>query len=198
MKRLIIILFISAVIQIQKGQSQPYIPMQYGFNVSASNSGSGHGSNVVLNFMALDNYKAIEFGAIIRPDNFLPKGAEFKYKFFFGKNDYFLNNVLVRPFAMYNCLYQNETTYEPIQIETVSGLLVIPDNKAGTISTMEHYIGTGLFVRFLNNFYINSSVGAGVYFGSLSKIETPQSLGIHKVNRGWTGTMKMSIGLLFL
>lgn len=172
--------------------------MQYGFNFSAVNSGSGHGSNLVLNFVATDNKRAMEFGAIVRPDNFLPKGAEFKYQVFFGKYDYYLNHMMIRPFFMYNCLYQNETTTEPLVIETTSGPLVIPDNKAGTISTMEHYVGTGLFFRFLNNFYFSSSAGIGVYLGSLSKLETPETIGIHKMNKGFTGTMKLSFGMLFL
>jgi hypothetical protein len=198
MKRLIVIVFLSAVLSLPDSQSQPSIPMSYGFNFSAVNSGSGHGSNLVLNFVALDNKKAMEFGAIVRPDNIRPKGAEFKYKFYLGKHDYYLKHMMIRPFIMYNCLYQNEITREPKVLETVSGPLVIPDNQAGTVSTMEHYIGTGLFFRFLNNFYINSSIGAGVYLGSVSKLDTPKTIGIHKINSGWTGTAKLSVGILFL
>jgi hypothetical protein len=198
MKRLFVVVFVLAVFQLQDTQSQTNIPMQYGFNLSAVNSGSGHGSNLVLNFVATDNKKAMEFGAIVRPGDFTPKGAEFKYKIFPGKYDYYVNNMMVRPFVMYNCLYQNETTTEPLVIETTSGPLVFPDNKAGTISTMEHYLGTGLFFRFLNNFYFSSSAGIGVYLGSISKLETPETLGIHKRNGGLTGNMKLSFGMFFL
>lgn len=199
MKHFIVILFIViAVFQFQYVQSQASVPLQYGFSFSGTSTGSGHGSNIVLNFVALDNQKAMEFGAIIRPDNVMPKGVEFKYKIYFGKTDFYVNQMMIRPFAMYNCLYQNETTIEPMVLETVSGPLLIPDNQAGTISTMEHYIGIGLHFRFLNNFFINTSTGIGAYIGSLTKLETPETIGIHKYNRGWTGTFKISAGLLFL
>ncbi|MFW5656435.1 MAG: hypothetical protein ACOC3T_05495 [Bacteroidota bacterium] len=168
--------------------------INYGGSMTMIGSGSGHGTNVSMNFVAANEFKAIEFGSIFRKDIPQWKGVDFKYKVFTGKNYIYYNNTMIKPYIMYNCVYQSEYVFENKVLSTPKATYEIPDETGGRISTMEHYLGVGASFKFINSFFIDMSFAAGAYLGSLKKNSTPQTIGIHSVNSGLTTSFKVGIG----
>ncbi len=191
---LIILLFISAKFTI----AQMLCPdiMEFGVSASGEYSGSGHGTNITFNMVALNDYKSIELGAILNEDATKFKGANFKYKTFFGKYNYYYGNALIKPYILYNCLYQMEYVNQPIIIKTSTETLIIEKEEGGMVSSMEHYIGTGIMFRFLSNFYFDANMAVGAYFGSLDKTKAPNKIGFHDVNHGYTANLKIGVGYI--
>lgn len=169
--------------------------MQVGISSNVEYSGSGHGTNASVNILTLNDNKSFEFGLIVGGNSGRVKGAELKYKTFVGNYNYYYGNTLIKPYIAYNCMYQTEYVFQPITFETSTETIVIEDEIGGFVSTIEHYVGTGVMFR-LNNFYFDSNIGLGAYFGSLDKEKAPNKIGFHGVNNGLTVSLKLGIGYI--
>ena len=170
--------------------------MEYGVNVAAEYSGSGHGTNITANMVVLNDYKSFELGAVFSGDDSKLKGAGLKYKNFVGRYNYYYGNALIKPYVIYNCLCQMEYVFQPVILNTPIETIIIEDAAGGRISTIEHYVGAGVMLRFLSNFYFDTNMGIGAYFGSLDKTKAPNKIGFHDVNSGLTANMKVGIGYI--
>lgn len=196
MNKLISILLLIGISGVASSQILCPDIMEFGVNASAEYTGSGHGTNFTVNMFALNDYKAFELGAIFNGDGSKLKGADLKYKSFVGRYNRYYGNTLIKPYVIYNCLYQMEYVFAPVMIKTPTETIIIEDQQGGYISTLEHYVGAGLMFRFLTNFYFDSNVGLGVYFGSLDKTKAPNKIGFHDVNHGYTANLKIGIGYI--
>jgi hypothetical protein len=196
MKRLISILLLTIITKLAFTQMLCPDIMQFGLTASVEYTGSGHGTNMTVNMVALNDYKSLELGAVINEDGSRVKGADLKYKRFFGRYNHYYGNTLIKPYVYYNCLYQNAYTFQPIVVKTANETIILPDEIGGFTSTLEHYVGTGVMLRFLNNVYMDANLGVGAYFGSLDKFEAPNKVGFHDVNHGYTANFKIGIGYI--
>ena len=72
------------------------------------------------------------------------------------------------------------------------------NEEKNIIATMEHYAGFGLQQRLKNNFHFDSSIGVGVYLGSIySKYNPIKTFGIHRENYGFVLSFKLGVGYRF-
>lgn len=170
--------------------------LQVAVSSSVEYSGSGHGTNASINILTLNDYKSFEFGLIVSGNTAKVRGASLKYKSFVGKYNYYYENTLIKPYIIYNCMYQTEYVFQPLTFETSTETIVAEDEIGGYVSTIEHYAGMGVMFMFLNNFYFDSNIGIGAYFGSLDKNNAPNKLGFHGTNNGITADLKVGIGYI--
>ncbi|NJM16035.1 MAG: hypothetical protein HC896_12280 [Bacteroidales bacterium] len=195
MKALVTILTILVATATVNAQISSARAIHYGMEFATINSGSGHGTNFAMNFNAQNELKSFQAGLILNNGTYQVKGAEFKYKIFPGSFDYHINNISIKPFLSYNMLYQTESVMEATQVETYnSGTISLNGEKAGKVATMEHYAGAGLTIKFMRSFYFDAGIGVGAYFGSLSKEKSPETVGIHEKNHGFTTSFNFGFG----
>jgi hypothetical protein len=168
----------------------------YGIDFSEINSGSGHGSGLSLNFNIQKGRKALSFGAVYQPRENKISGVDFKYRIFLGQFDESVYRTrILRPYLQYNLSYKKATVDAPVIIPAANSYIELPDSEQGTIGTMEHYAAFGLQLSLYKNIYFDSSLGMGIYIGSLDKINHPNTIGIHGENHGFTGSVKIGIGV---
>ena len=170
----------------------------YAMNVSSIHSGSGHGHGISVNTSIQKGRKSLEIGAIYQSRQNKISGADLRYKIFTGHfNDFLFGKKFVSPYFQYDLIYQKVTVNIPTVISRGKSTIELPDNEPGTVGTMEHYASLGMQLKLYKNFYIDSSIGLGVYIGSLDKENMADSFGIHKDNYGFTASLKTGIGYRF-
>ena len=169
----------------------------YAVNLSQINSGSGHGMGYSFNGNIMKGRKALEVGLIYSQRELKISGADFKYRIFLG-NIYRLdgNKNIFSPYIQYNLIYQKGMSYRPDEVQLGSETYKVP-TEPGMISTMGHYLAGGNKIRLFNRAYLDTSLGLGIYQGSLDKTEDPGTWGIHKGNYGFTYAFKVGFGYTF-
>lgn len=170
---------------------------QYAVNLSQIQSGNGHGIGYSVNGSIIKGRKALEVGLIYSDQESSISGGDFKYRIFIG-NIYRIqgNNKLFTPYLQYNLIYQKATSYSPDVIKLGSETYTVP-TEPGIISTLGHYISGGSKMKLFNRAYFDTSLGLGVYQGSLDRINGPGTWGIHKENYGFTYAFKVGFGYTF-
>jgi hypothetical protein len=167
----------------------------YGVNVSQIHSGSGHGDGIVVNVNVRKERKSLEAGAIFKTSENKIAGADIRYKIFLGHfNDFLNGEKLFSPYFQYNLVYQKAIINVPVIVTTGKKKIELPDSWPGIVTTIEHYVSLGLQLKIYKHFYFDSSLGLGIYIGSIDKKIKPTSLGIHKENYGFTSSYKLGIG----
>jgi hypothetical protein len=170
----------------------------YGINVSQIYSGSGHGYGISVNTNIQKGRKSLEVGAIYQARENKLAGADFRFKIFFGQfNEVLYRNKSVKPYILYNLIYQKATVHEKTVLKRTKGTVELPDDIPGIIATMEHYAAIGIQLKLHKGFYIDSSLGLGAYIGSINKEQGPGSFGLHKENHGYTSSLKLGLGYRF-
>lgn len=176
----------------------------YGMNVTEVQTGSGHNSSYVLNTNIQKGRKSLEMGIVYQDEQGRISGGDVKYKVYLGKNA-FLDNLIhsegmkLRTYMHYNCIYHSSKVNTPDFIPAGGKKTAYPElpSSPGTIATMEHYAGAGIQLIISGNFCLDASLGLGTYIGSLDKINTPSTLGIHKENHGFTTAFELGLGYKF-
>ena len=201
MKRVtIFIIIVSAInltVKSQYSREKEY-DSHYGMNVSHIHSGSGHGYGISINTNIQKGRKSFEVGAIYQISENKIAGADLRYKFFLGHfNDFLFGEKLFSPYLQYNLIYQKATVDAPIIVTRGKSTIELPDSEPGTLATIEHYMSLGLQLKMCYHFFVDSSLGLGVYIGSIDKENKPASFGIHKDNHGFTASFKLGIGYRF-
>jgi len=170
----------------------------YGMNISQIHSGSGHGYGIVVNTNIQKGRKSLEVGAIFKTSENKIAGADLRYKIFLGHfNDFLKCEKLFSPYFQYNLVYQKATVDAPVFVTIGKSRIELPYNGPDIVTTIEHYVSLGLQLKINNRFYFDSSLGLGIYIGSIDKNNKPSSFGIHKENYGFTASYKLGGGYRF-
>ena len=196
MKTAFLILIFATVclaVSAQYEKEMEYLP-HYTAGLSQINSGSGHQAGFSVNMLIQKGRKSIGMGVVLQDKEGILCGADLRYRIFTGSYDESLfASKRTKPYLQYNLLYRKAYVDNPTVIVLNDSKLEIPD-EPGTISTIEHYISFGVQLKLYKNIYLDSSLGLGVYIGSLDKINRPKTIGIHRENHGFTGIFNAGIG----
>ena len=160
-------------------------------------TGSGHGKGYTLNFQINNGRKALEAGVIFNANNHKLSGCDIRYKIYLGSFYRVLSmNKIYKPYLQYNLVFQKgKSTGE--EIVSLNGVEYIIQQDPGMIATIGQYLGYGNKITLFNNAYLDSSLGFGIYQGSLDKINEPNTFGYHKDNFGLTYSLKIGFGYIF-
>lgn len=169
----------------------------YEVSLAQINSGSGHGVGYTVNGGIIKGRKSLEIGLIYNNRESKISGGDFKYRIFLGNlNRIQANDLIFTPYLQYNLIYQKGISDTPEIVQLGNETYSIPSDP-GVVSTMGHYLAYGNKVRLFNKAYLDTSLGLGIYQGSLDKINGPGTWGIHKDNHGFTFAFKVGFGYTF-
>lgn len=169
----------------------------FGIKVEQMTTGTGHGSGYTFNAQVNKGRKGLEVGFIYNTKNEKLSGGDFRYKVFLG-SPYRVNSVnkAYKPYLQYNVVYQKglSTGNEIINLE---GINYEMQQEPGMVATFGHFLGYGNKIQLFNNAYLDSSLGFGIYQGSIDKINGPDTFGYHNNNIGLTYSFKIGFGYTF-
>ncbi len=185
------------------GQTETGYHIFYGVNLNQVSTGSGHGSEYVINTNFQQGRKSLELGMLVQ-NNSRISGGDMKYKIFLGKNASLetksaTNKTAIKSYLHYNCLYHNSIVKTP-DLVFLSGKKTGapgPPGSVGTIATIEHFTGFGMQLIIPGNFVFDGSIGMGTYLGSLDKMNNPNTIGIHRENHGFVLAVEFGLGYRF-
>jgi hypothetical protein len=170
----------------------------YGLGMSQINTGTGHGNGYAISGHIMKGRKSIEAGLIYSERESKFAGADFKYKVYFGNiNRLHSDTRIFTPYIQYNLVYQKGLSTSPDIVQLGEKTVVIENTEPGIIATVGHYVMYGNKLKIMGNAYIESSIGFGVYQGSLDKLNGPGTFGIHEENHGFTYSFKLGFGYTF-
>jgi hypothetical protein len=160
------------------------------------NTGSGHGPEMCVNVGLQKARKSFVGGILYQLNDNKISGIDIRYRIYLGNIDdgfYFARNF--KPYIQYNLIFHKVSVdSSSVLLHTGTSNIEVTDSESGTIATMEHYISTGIQCRLYGRVYINTSIGFGLYLGSLDKVNHPDTPGIHRENHGFTGVVKIGLG----
>jgi len=193
----LITLLLTSSLVFGKKNAVQIIETHYAVGLSQINSGSGHGVGYTFNGSIIKGRKALEVGLIYNDRESKITGGDFKYRVFLG-NLYRIqgNENIFTPYLQYNLVYQKGTSYSPDVVQAGSESYTVPSDP-GVISTLGHYFAGGNKLRLFSRAYLDTSLGLGVYQGSMDRINGPETWGIHKENYGFTFAFKVGFGYTF-
>jgi hypothetical protein len=169
----------------------------YGIGLSQVNSGSGQGVGYSFNGTVIKGRKSLEIGIIYSERESKIAGGDFKYRILLGKfyriED---QNMIFTPYIQYNLMYQKSIYYGSDIVQLGEQTYEVP-GEPGTVATMGHYLAYGNKIRLFGRAYFDTSLGLGVYYGSVDKINGPGTWGIHGTNSGFTYAFKIGVGYSF-
>ena len=200
MKRIVVLVMVTAInltVKSQYSRENDHYS-HYGMNISQIHSGSGHGYGIAINANIQKGRKSLEAGAIYQTSEDKIAGADIRYKIFLGRfNDFLCGEKLLSPYLQYNLIYRKATVDAPAIVFKGKSTIELPGCKSGIVGTLEHYVSIGLQLKIYNRFYVDSSLGLGLYIGTIDKENKPTGFGIHKENHGFTTSFKLGIGYRF-
>ena len=141
--------------------------------------------------------KSLEVGIIYNDQASRVSGGDFRYRVMLG-NLYKIqaNNKFYTPYLQYNLMYQKGMS-NGAELVQLGGETYQIDSEPGTIATMGHYLAYGNKIKLFERAYIDTSIGLGVYQGSLDHVNGPDTWGIHHENSGFTYSFKVGFGYTF-
>jgi len=176
--------------------SNPLIYRHYYIGGYHTCSGNGYGAAYTFNAGIQSGRKSLEAGLLYSERDQRISGGDFKYRIYLGNINKIENNIKVfSPYLQYNLIYQIGISHEP-------DVIILGDETyevataPGRVASMGHYVQAGNKLRLFNRVYFDTSIGLGVYQGSLSKTERTDTWGIHYQNHGFTFACK--VGLTFI
>lgn len=169
----------------------------YGIKLEQMTTGSGHGSAYTFNAQINKGRKGLEIGLIYSDKEEKVSGSDVRCKFYLGSPYRVSNsNKAYKPYLQYNVIYQKGISTGN-DIVNLGGVDYELQQEAGTIATFGHYLGYGNKIQIFEKAYIDSSVGFGVYQGSVDKVNGPGTIGYHNNNYGLTYSLKIGFGYTF-
>lgn len=169
----------------------------FGFKVEQMTTGSGHGSGYTVNAQLNKGRKGLEVGFIYNNGEEKIAGGDFRYKLYMG-SPYRVssNKKAIKPYLQYNLVYQKGLS-SGNELVTIQGIEQAVETEPGMVATVGHYLGYGNKVKLFDRAYIDSSIGFGMYQGSLDKVNGPGTVGYHNNNFGLTYSFKIGFGYTF-
>ena len=191
------ILIIAGSTAFGKKNAVTTVSTHYGIGLAEINSGSGQGAGYSLNGCIIKGRKSLEIGIIYNDRESRISGGDFKYRIMLGRlyriED---QSKIFMPYLQYNLMYQKSTSYAPDVVKLGEQNYEVPGDP-GTIATMGHYLAYGNKIRLFGRAYFDTSLGLGVYQGSMDKVYGPDTWGIHGTNSGFTYAFKIGFGYTF-
>ena len=191
MKRIsagIIILII--VIAGVKGQTADTVKKaRYGLEISQfiTESGFATGMEIIITVFP-DNIKNLSLGLYFCPERKKITGVTIHQEMTLKK---YSCNKKVTPYAFFNLIYRRSRIKEVLADKNKSG-------DYGMYKSIEHHLGIGLRIRIVNDLYIKSALGYGLYLGSIKKPSDPDQLtGEIRGTNGFGGIAKIGIAYTF-
>lgn len=201
MKRLVLIstiLLLSSFTLIfgKKNTIQIQEETYYAASIAHIHTGSGHGAGYAFSGIVMRGRKSLEAGFIYSDRESKVAGCDIRYRIMLGNLcSIQQNGRKFIPYLQYNLMYEKGISYASDLVELGSEIYEIP-SEPGTVATMGHYLGYGNKIKLFNKTYIDTSIGLGVYQGSLDHLNGPGTWGIHYDNCGFTYSFKIGIGYL--
>ena len=194
---ILIILFLISEQTFGKKNTVEINQTYYGVSFSFINSGSGQSAGYTVNGSITKGRTTLEAGLLCCENNARISGGDFKYRILLG-NLYRIQESakIFTPYFQYNLNYQKGISYSPDYVQSGYEIYTVPSDP-GTVSTIGHYIAYGNKILLFNRAYFDTSLGLGVYQGTLDKINGPDTWGIHKKNYGFTFAFKVGFGYTF-
>ena len=194
---LVMVVAINLTVKSQYSREKEYFS-HYGMNISLIHSGSGQGYGISVNTNIRKGKKSLEVGAIYHVSEDKIAGADFRYKVFLGQfNDLLYSEKTFKPYFQYNLIYWKANTDTPVTITRGKSKIELPCPDTRIICTIEHYASLGFQLRIYNSLYLDSTLGLGLYIGTVDKNNKPACFGIHKENHGYTYSLKFGLGYTF-
>jgi hypothetical protein len=169
----------------------------YAVNLAQVNTGSGHGPGYSMNGAIIKGRKSLEVGLIYNEQEEKIAGGDFKYRIFLG-NLYTLQdeNKIYKPYLQYNLMYQKGMSHSS-ELVQLGGETFEVESEPGTVATMGHYLSFGNKIKLFDRAFFDTSLGLGVYQGSMDPVNGPDTWGIHGENNGMTFAFKIGFGYTF-
>jgi hypothetical protein len=168
----------------------------YKLGISYINAGTGHNSGFVISGNVKKNRKSLKVGLIISSHELRVMGGDYNFRYRPWEPHYFKNSQMqYQSYLQYNVMFQKSLSFSPIIIE-LGGKNYQIESEPGMITTIGNYLGFGENIDFSHHFLLDTSLGIGIYHGSLDKINGPQTLGFHFENWGITYCLKIGIEYL--
>jgi hypothetical protein len=159
-KTLILILLSLTIMAGLRSQTPDTIKTRYGVEVNQFVTGSGFGSGTEFHLIILPNQnKNLSLGIYFSPDEKKITGITLNHELALTRNNKPRKAV---PYAFYHMIYRFtrvKETQEGQHTEIASGLY----------KSFEHHIGLGFRIAVSKGIYCNSSLGYGVFLGSIKK-----------------------------
>jgi hypothetical protein len=194
---ILVTILLAATVSYAKNNAVGAETAHYGVGLSQINTGTGHGTGYTINANIMKGRKSLEIGVIYSEHESKFAGGDVKYKVFLGNVQRVQDeNKFYKPYLQYNLIYQKGTSYSPDIVTFGDASYEIP-TEPSSIATMGHYLAYGNKIKLFGDVYFDSSFGLGVYFGSLDKVNGPDTWGIHGTNAGLTYSIKLGIGYIF-
>lgn len=171
--------------------------VHYGAGLSTINAGTGYGTGYTISANVIKGRRSLELGIIYSERESKFSGGDFKYRIYLG-NIYRIENEnnIYKPYLQYNLLYECATTDAP-DIVDLGGTNYEIASDPGVVSMIGHFLSYGNKIRFLGNTYIDSSLGLGVYRGSLGNSDGEGTWAIQGTNTSITYSFKIGVGYTF-
>lgn len=191
------ILLLSSTLVFGKKNAVVIKDTYYGVGVAQINSGSGHGVGYSFSGAAVKGRKSFEVGLIYSERESKISGGDIRYRIMLG-NIFRIqeDSKVFTPYLQYNLLYQKGMSYAPDMIQ-LGGETYEIASEPGTVATMGHYLAYGNKIKLFDRAYIDTSIGLGVYQGSLDQENSPDTWGVHGDNNGLTYSFKVGVGYSF-
>ncbi len=169
----------------------------YGVSVAQVNAGNGHGTGYAFNANINKGRKSLEFGVLYNENEEKLSGADLKYRIMLGdKSRVVTQSNFYQPYLQYNLMYQKGTSYAA-ETMTLGDQTVEIDSDPATIATIGHYLAYGNKISIFGNAYLDTSIGIGLYQGSINNELEASAWGIHNENGGLTFSLKIGFGYTF-
>jgi hypothetical protein len=140
---------------------------RYGLELNQFITGSGFASGTEIYFTVIpDHKKNISLGLYFCPELKRITGITIHHERVIGK--YAIHKMIV-PYAFYNLIYRRTRSKEVLANKDFGDYYV-------TYKSIEHHLGIGIRISMAKNVYFNSSLGYGVYLGSIKKPSEPDPL----------------------
>ena len=159
-------------------------------------TGSGHGFLNTTEVLIKSNNKTISFGCIYHLKEYRISGVHVNYRIYRKTPLFKHENFNI--YWGYEFFYQNSEVGKDYTSIKTDSYNVSFENPPGFISSMEHYIVRGFDYYLTKNIKLSSTAGAGLYIGSLDKMNSPGTPGFHGENMGFTLTGSFGISYSFL
>jgi len=161
---------------------------RYGVELNQFITGSGFASGTEIYITAIpDHKKSISLGLYFCTEQKRITGITIHHERALTR---YPNNKMVVPYAFYNMIYRRTRTREVLADKNLG------DNYV-TYKSIEHHLGIGIRICMVKDLYFNSSIGYGVYLGSIRRPEPDRLTGELAGKNGFGAIAKVGFAYVF-
>lgn len=177
--------------------------LNYTSYVSESITGSSESYSTIVGVSMVHERRTYDIGVILN-DQDIFTGAEFVHKVFLNKKEgstYNVNHYNTRPYLIYNFVYH----YSQSKMQMIDGKILESGVPVGVnqlespakVITMEHYLGIGFEQDLIQQFFISTNVGLGLYLGHNDDNNKVDPLVEQRQENGFSWSLKFGFGYRF-